>query len=223
MYMSTAPRRPPPGPAGAHRPRPPGVGQRLAPGFTLVEVMVAVAILALGMLGTVGMQAFALQSNRDARLQAQAVALANELADMMRGNMEISAQNSAAANPYLLLTEWDGSADIPTRGYCLRVGQSCGDNITAVAQAEMTDWLARINSELPGVRVKVCFDSQPYSNSLPQWLCDNNNTNGTAVIKIGWNRASTDSTKTTPDKARTTRPADSRPQVIFPVNVARGT
>ena len=42
----------------------------------MVEVLVAIVILAFGMLGTVGMQAFAIQANRDARLQAQAVVFA---------------------------------------------------------------------------------------------------------------------------------------------------
>lgn len=71
-------------------------------GFTLVEVLVAIVILAFGMLGTVGMQAFAIQANRDARLQAQAVVFARELAEMMRGNKEIAVKTTAAANPYLV-------------------------------------------------------------------------------------------------------------------------
>lgn len=54
------------------RPRP--IRQSL--GFTLVEVLVAIMVLSFGMLGLVGMQAFALQSNREARLQAQAAMLA---------------------------------------------------------------------------------------------------------------------------------------------------
>ena len=76
------------------------VGQsRSEGGFTLVEVLVAIVILAFGMLGTVGMQAFAIQANRDARLQAQAVVFARELAEMMRGNKEIAVKTTAAANP----------------------------------------------------------------------------------------------------------------------------
>jgi type IV pilus assembly protein PilV len=74
--------------------------RRVEGGFTLVEILVAIVILAFGMLGTVGMQAFALQANRDARLQAQAVGYARELAEMMRGNKEIAVKTTAAANPY---------------------------------------------------------------------------------------------------------------------------
>ena len=39
-------------------------------------------VLSFGMLGIVGVQAFALQSNREARLQSHAVNLARELADL---------------------------------------------------------------------------------------------------------------------------------------------
>ena len=41
-------------------------------GFSLVEVLVAIVVLSFGLLGMVGMQAFSLQSNREARLQGQA-------------------------------------------------------------------------------------------------------------------------------------------------------
>ena len=41
-------------------------------GFSLVEVLVAIVVLSFGLLGMVGMQAFALQSNQEARLQGQA-------------------------------------------------------------------------------------------------------------------------------------------------------
>ena len=52
-------------------------------GFSLVEVLVAIVILSFGMLGMVGMQAFALQSNRDARLQSQAASLPfNQVVDL---------------------------------------------------------------------------------------------------------------------------------------------
>ena len=55
-------------------------------GFSLVEVLISIVVLSFGLLGMVGMQAAALQSNREARLQSSAVLLARDMADMMRGN-----------------------------------------------------------------------------------------------------------------------------------------
>ncbi len=39
-------------------------------GFSLMEVLVSIVVLSFGLLGMVGMQAAALQSNREARLQS---------------------------------------------------------------------------------------------------------------------------------------------------------
>lgn len=74
-------------------------GLRRAAGFSLIEVLVAIVLLSFGLLGMVGLQAAALQNNREARLQSAAVDLARELAEMMRGNKDVAALTSA--NPYL--------------------------------------------------------------------------------------------------------------------------
>lgn len=64
---------------------------------------------------------------------------------------------------------------------------------TDVAKAEMTDWLNRVNTELPGAQVTICFDGAPYdSNGMPQWDCTATGADEIAVIKIGWTRATTD-------------------------------
>ncbi|NJD05253.1 MAG: type IV pilus modification protein PilV, partial [Methylococcaceae bacterium] len=55
-------------------------------GFTLVEVLVAVLVLAIGLLGMAGLQAVGLKNNNTAYLRSQATFLAYELADRMRAN-----------------------------------------------------------------------------------------------------------------------------------------
>ena len=186
-------------------------------GFTLVEVLVAIVVLSFGMLGMVGVQAFAIQSNREARLQAQATNLARELAEMMRGNNQIGIQAAAADNPYLLTA---ASPLAPTTASaCLGVGNAATGCTTAlaVAQSEMTDWLARVDNELPGARIAVCFDSSPYdANGLPQWTCTAG-TDAIAVIKIGWTRHSTDRSKTGASMLERTSDTNSRPGILLPV------
>lgn len=56
-------------------------------GFTLVEVMVAVFVLAIGLLGIAGLQVTAIKSNHAAFLRTQSTQLAYDLADRMRANM----------------------------------------------------------------------------------------------------------------------------------------
>lgn len=194
--------------------------RRASHGFTLMEVLVSIIVLSFGMLGMVGVQAFALQSNREARLQSQAVNLARELAEMMRGNNQIGIQTTAADNPYLIT----GTTPLAptTASACLGVGNaSAGCSTTLdVANAEMTDWLARVDRELPGARVTVCFDSAPYdSNGMPKWACTPGTagTDEIAVIKIGWTRQSTDRSQTGAGMLERTDDTNSRPSVLFPV------
>ena len=184
-------------------------------GFTLVEVLVAIVILAFGMLGTVGMQAFAIQANRDARLQAQAVVFARELAEMMRGNKEIAVKTTAAANPYLVT-----SMTMASPSYCMRVANaSTGCTSTLdVASAEMTDWLARVAAELPDARVTGCFDGAPYdSNGLPQWTCNSTGADEIVFIKIGWTRTVTDKSQSGSAALERANDSGSRPYVVVPV------
>lgn len=55
-------------------------------GFTLMEVLVALAVLSIGLLGMAGMQLFSLKSSHNAYLRTQATTAANELVDKMRAN-----------------------------------------------------------------------------------------------------------------------------------------
>lgn len=55
-------------------------------GFTLIEVLIALAILAVGLLGVAMMQTLNLRYTRAADLRSKAVNLASELTDMARAN-----------------------------------------------------------------------------------------------------------------------------------------
>lgn len=197
-----------------HRPNP-----RHSAGFSLVEVLISIVVLSFGMLAMVGLQASALQSNREARMQSTATGLARELAEKMRGNHIIGNLPTVADNPYL-----GNFASVPlaaaSPNYCLSVGQNCPvttgaevSNATAVANAEMTDWLARVDGNLPGARVRVCFDATPFAAGVPQWDCTD--TGDIAVVKIGWTRGATNR-----DPAATPFEKATAPSVVIPVTPA---
>lgn len=133
----------------------------------------------------VGMQAAAMQANKEARLQSTAVLMARELAEMMRGNKGVGVLTSN--NPYLIDYTTPPISAATTNCFTA----DCSSATTSeLAEFEVQDWLTRVNTELPGARVKVCFDATPFDASgLPRWACDN--TGGVAVIKIGWTRGST--------------------------------
>jgi type IV pilus assembly protein PilV len=181
-------------------------------GFSLLEVLISIVVLSFGLLGMVGLQAAALQSNREARLQSTASLLARELAEMMRGNKDIAL---LATNPYLGNFATHPLAPAAA-SYCLNVATAttpCAD-ATAIANAQMTEWLSRVESELPGARVTVCVDSAPFDSSgLPQWACTSTGTGATGVIKIGWTRGSTDRSQSGTQALEQAV----RPSVTFPI------
>lgn len=55
-------------------------------GFTLIEVLIAVIVLALGLLGLAGLQAAGLRNNTSSYLRSQATFLAYDMADRIRAN-----------------------------------------------------------------------------------------------------------------------------------------
>lgn len=174
-------------------------------GFSMVEVLVSIVILSFGLLGMVGLQAAALNTNRDARLQSSAIVLAREMAEMMRGNKDVALL--ATANPYLV-GDLSSPLVAPTPIYCLSVGSTCA-NSTQAAQAQVTDWLARVDAELPGARVAICRDTAPYLSGLPQWGCTSAATTDPILVKIGWTIAGA--------KAGSALVKADKPSVILPL------
>lgn len=60
--------------------------RKLHAGFTLMEILVALLVLSIGLLGMAGMQVFSLSSNYDAYLRTQATFFAYELVDKLKAN-----------------------------------------------------------------------------------------------------------------------------------------
>lgn len=171
----------------------------------MLEVLVSILVLSIGVLGAVGLQVMALQSNRDARLQSSAVRYARELAELMRGNNAVATQTTA--NPYL----FDSTGGAPAAGADCR-NAVC--DAAAIASFQASDWWRRVNEELPEARVSVCFDATPYDGAgLPQWGCSGGG--GVAVVKIGWTRQSTDNGAGDPEASGLDRAA--RPSIVLPV------
>ncbi len=183
-----------------------------------MEILISIVVLSFGLLGMVGLQAASIKSNREARLQSVGTTFAKELAELMRGNV-VEAGKPTATNPYLV--DVSGAAMAPAAtSYCLAVGNNCATT-AAIANAQLTDWLARVSAELPGAKVRVCYDSAPFDAAgTPQWGCTDSSPGGTIMIKIGWTRASTNSASRKVDRATDSTGV---PAVIIPVNPSSPT
>ncbi|MBX3706433.1 MAG: type IV pilus modification protein PilV [Pseudomonadales bacterium] len=60
--------------------------RRLATGFSMIELLVAVLVMAIGVLGVAALQMVSLQNNRAALVRAEAVTLAYDMMDRIRAN-----------------------------------------------------------------------------------------------------------------------------------------
>ena len=187
------------------------LSSRCAGGFTLVEVLVAIVILSIGILGAVGMQLSAIRMNREVRYQATALSLAKELAEKMRGNKDIailtSAGTSAGQNPYLLDTILTATSSLTAPGTnCLTA--TC--TAQQLALWDRYDWQLRTRDALPSPRIVVCMDNDPYDGSgQPKWACSNSGT--VATLKLAWNRANTQG------ETEFTSTAGTLPMLILPL------
>ena len=85
--------------------------RRSSAGFTLLEVLIAVVVLSIGLLGLAGLQTTGLRNNQDAYARTQAATLANDMADRIRANMAgFNAGNYNNAETYTATCNSSGCA-----------------------------------------------------------------------------------------------------------------
>ena len=87
---------------------------RIASGFTLIEVLVALLIVALGMLGNAMLQLQGMKNSNDAYLRSQIGLFAYDIADKIRANRECQDEYLtqglfSAASPYVVGTSSAGT------------------------------------------------------------------------------------------------------------------
>lgn len=64
--------------------------QRRTAGFSMIEVLIAVLVLAIGLLGVAAMQTTALKNNQSALQRSQATMLSYSMMDAMRANRNVA-------------------------------------------------------------------------------------------------------------------------------------
>ncbi len=96
-------------------------------GFSLLEVLVAIVILSIGLLGLAGLQATGLQSNHSAYLRTQASILSYDIIDAMRANRD------AARDGF----------------YNRALAAAAPANTTTIANQDVTAWLNNLAASLP--------------------------------------------------------------------------
>ena len=120
------------------------IRKRIA-GFSLIEVLIALVILSVGLLGIAAMVSVSLKSKDSSYYRTEALALSSAILDRMRANRTI-----ATANGYDVSyggTKGTAPNDNCTTGTC---------NTTELSYMDLTEWQADIAAVLP-----------PFSTTVP--------------------------------------------------------
>lgn len=121
-------------------------------GFSLIEVLIALIVLAIGLLGLASLQMTSLQFTGDAYLRSQATVLAYEITDKMRSN--IGAVN---AGSYDVLDYTAANNAVSTYNACKTGSCKCEGSACTTANLVIYDlgtWYERLDRELPGSTAK---------------------------------------------------------------------
>jgi type IV pilus assembly protein PilV len=102
-------------------------------GFTLVEVLVALIVLSIGMLGIAALYLESLRASRQALVRTEAVNLASDIADKIRSNR----------NP---------ASNYDCGGTC-----DANEGVNAIAQADLNAWRTAVAATLPGGTAEITY------------------------------------------------------------------
>jgi len=138
-------------------------------GFALFEVLVAVVVLSIGLLGLAGLQVTGQRNNHSAYLRSQAVFLAYDMMDRMRANMR-----GVAAGDY------NSISGIPADPGCIATGCTPAQ----LAQYDAYQWNTLMAQQLPSGQGTVTAAGTMYTITV-MWDDDHSGGAGTACSAGG--------------------------------------
>ena len=134
-------------------------------GVSLIEVLVALLVLSIGLLGVAALQVISLRSNHGSFVRGQAVLLASDMADRMRANRlgvvdaagnDVGNYDSANASG-----NFQAAAPLHTTFACTRLGVTAPNDCTVAQMAahDAFEWNQILAARLPAGGGQVCIDS----------------------------------------------------------------
>lgn len=140
-----------------------------AQGFTLLEALITVLIIAFGLLGLAGALTLSMQNNASGVLRTKAIALAYDIGDRARANI-----GGFSTGAYANLT------GTPSDPGCI----ASGCTPTQVAQYDYWAWRQDLSAALPNGTGVVCLDSTPEDGTPAAPACDG--TGDSLAVKVWW-------------------------------------
>lgn len=130
-----------------------------ARGFTLLEVMVAVLVVAIGMLGLAKMQALAVSSSQVSGSRSMVAMQASSLASAMHSGRGYWAVTTTAPASCLITgnTIDSGCGALATTAACGTSAATCTD--AQLAAFDLSEWAANMKTQFPSHKTTVACTS----------------------------------------------------------------
>lgn len=116
------------------------IGANKQHGFTLLEVLVAIVVLSVGLLGLAGLQANSLNNNQTAYYRSIATQQAYDMADRIRSNIGTTGVGGVRAGNY------DSLSTMPTNPTC---NATSGCTPSQMATRDFFQWRTNTQTLLP--------------------------------------------------------------------------
>lgn len=149
---------------------------RQVQGFTLPEVLVALVVLALGVLGAGAMQLTAHRVRQESQWLTASSRLAADFAGRLRAN-------AAQADAVYAGFDYDARLE-PVPDPSFACGASACDS-AQLAQADLAELKQQVVQALPSGRVRICRDRHMWQGARLRWACSGD-ASAPLVIKVGW-------------------------------------
>jgi type IV pilus assembly protein PilV len=130
-------------------------------GFTLIEVLIAVIILALGLLGLAGIQAKSLGNNQSAYNRSQATQLAYDIADRMRANPTVAGNYLTA---FMKPTDASCATDDTPCSACTSAAKACTP--AQLAESDLFQWNNELKAVFPNGDATITIDGVIYTVTI---------------------------------------------------------
>lgn len=108
-------------------------------GFTMIEVLIAVLLLAIGVLGIAATQMISFQTNQSAYARSQAIYLATDIFDRIRANPEGYQSTSVYDSVDSLASE-----DVPSDPNCIDSNGGCTP--VQMARYDVREWIGNFSN-----------------------------------------------------------------------------
>ncbi len=130
-------------------------------GYSLIEVLIAIVVTSIGLLGLAAMQATGLRNNHSAYNRSQATVLAYDIADRMRANTALEVAygtftNTGAIDNYL--TRFMTHTEATIQEGC---ETATGCTIAQMAENDLASWNTALTTAIPSATATItCADEE---------------------------------------------------------------